>query len=191
MTHPTLRQMIDGWTAVVWDALHPRFAEALEPCVIEAHATGIPVRPRSAWRSNTAQRQLYEHFLSMKGDFDTGRSPVRPLPAAPPGASAHNYSVCPTDPAHLIGGKERCPFCGSPPTAASLALDIGLLDAKGEFVPSGGALALPMRPAIWQRWAAHLQGFPLLRDGGLFHPRPDAVHVEHAAWDYAQRAFRP
>lgn len=190
MTHPSPRDMLEGWTSDVWARLHPVFAEALAPAIIAAQAVGLRVHPRSSWRSNTEQRNRYEDFLRLKAEYEAGKIKVPPLPAAPPGASAHNFAVCPTDPTHVIGASERCPKCGSPPKAASLAEDVMILDRDGNPVPSGGALSVPLRPAVWQSWATLLTDFPQLRDGGTFSPRPDSVHVESVRWDHRAKTLR-
>ena len=169
--------------------LHADFAAAVRPILGEAEAEGLDVRRQSGGRSNARQAGLYATYLAEKAKFDRGERPEPPLPAAPAGKSAHNYSLCSREPGHRIGAAQACPECGAASKLAALALDVALLDANGKAIHCP-PLALALRPAEWQQWAGILARHPLVRDGGAFKGRLDVVHFESAGWNVLDHSYR-
>lgn len=181
----------DGWAEPDLADLHPDLAAALRPLLSAAVSAGLRPRRRSGARSNETQGALYIAYKAAQGRWVAGgKVGSGPLPAAPPGASAHNYAVCPQNNSHLIGPNPTCPVCASRSRAASLALDIALLDVAGVSIYSGGARGLAARAVEWRQWAGLVRAFPAVRDGGTF-AQPDPVHVELARWDHTSRTLRP
>ena len=180
-----------GWAEADLTDLHPDLAVALRPLLVSAVTAGLRPRRRSGARGNVAQGALFTAYKAAQGRWIAGgKVGAGPLPAAPPGASAHNYAVCPQDATHVIGPNPVCPVCSSRSRAASLALDVALLDIAGVPIYSGGGRGLAARPAEWRQWSAVVAAFPALRDGGTF-AQPDPVHVELARWDHTSRTLRP
>lgn len=179
-----------GWLEWQLLGLHPDLRAALVPAIEEALCIGIRPRYLSGPRTNAHQLRLRTEYENKAKLFAAGKITKLPLPAAPPGKSAHNYALCSVDKTHRIGPNERCPKCGAVTIPASLACDIWLADLRGEAIPSGGAIPREVRDRAWQDWAAVLDRHPLLRDGGEFQPRPDTPHVELARWDFRSQTLR-
>ena len=115
---------------------------------------------------------------------------LKPLAAAPPGKSAHNYQLCTVDAAHVAGAAEVCNVCAGAVKPAAAAVDVLIQDRHGTTISTGGALELKYRPHVWQTWATILKKYPKLRDGGAFS-RPDTPHVELTRWDFKTHTVRP
>lgn len=171
-----------GWSPDQLLQLHPEFAEAVAPAIAEAQAEGLPVRFASGHRSKRRQAELRASYEARKKLFEAGELKQKPLPAALPGSSAHNWDLEDAEARGAGGGDVE----GTP---ASLALDVAILDQLGQPIPSGGQIPLEQRAPAWQRWAAVVARYPLLRDGGAF-TTPDAVHVELVLWDAKAKALR-
>jgi hypothetical protein len=178
-----------GWTLDQFTHLHPGFVAVLVPALLEADARQLRVRYRSGYRGNAEQRSLHDSFEARLAAFDRGELKAKPLPAAPAGASAHNFALCSVDVAHPIGGADECPECGAAVTPASVACDVQILGPNGQPIPSGGDAPLEQRSHEWQQWAAILDRHPELRDGGDYASRKDPVHVEWIRWDYKTHAL--
>jgi hypothetical protein len=173
------------WDPLVVAELHPGFWEQLRPLVESAHASDLMVRFLSGYRSNEMQGKLYRQYLDRVDEFKRGVIKRKPLPAAPPGNSAHNFSRCAAGVGHFVGDAEgTCPQCGAAVEPSAVAVDIWIPGPTGKAVKSGGAIPYEDRPVEWQKWADLVATFPKLRDGGLFRRRPDSVHVEWARWDF-------
>ena len=180
-----------GWSENDLADLHPAFAEVLRPLLGSAVGLGLRPRRKSGARSNAEQGMLYLKYQQALAAWRRdGKVGPPPLPAAPPGASAHNYALCPQSTAHVIGPNPVCPVCAAVPRSASLALDVMLLDSAGHPIGSGGGKPLTLRPSAWQQWAVTVSAFPALRDGGTFSS-PDPVHVEFARWDHHAQVLLP
>jgi hypothetical protein len=172
------------WEAEHIAVLYPAFWSALRPAIVsfEAEHPDVDVGPGTLDRSNAYQRELRQKYERDAALFAKGIITRPPLPAARPGASAHNYDLCTRDDRHDVRGADgACPRCRAPLKPASLAADVKLY-VKGVVVPTRGGLPLEARPPIWQEWAKHLRSYPALRDGGVFS-QPDTPHVEDSKWD--------
>lgn len=55
-------------------------------------ATPLGARLTSGKRSHAEQKRLYETYVKRQALFESGRG-ARPLPAAPPGKSMHEYGL--------------------------------------------------------------------------------------------------
>lgn len=161
---------VTGWSEDQFEQLHPDLGAALIPALLDAERELLRVRFRSGYRSAAEQKELHDTYGQRLELWKAGKLKNKPLPAAPPHASAHNY----------------CQADGRP---ASLASDVQILGPTGQPIPSGGSIPLEQRPLEWQRWAAIVARHPLLRDGGTFS-KPDTVHVELARWDYKARNLK-
>lgn len=178
-----------AWGAIDLGDCHPDLRAIMPSIVTAADKAGLDVRRQSGARSNARQAQLYETYLLERSKFERGERDA-PLPAAPPGKSAHNYALCVRHPEHRIGGAVECPLCGAATIPASLALDVSLHDAKGDAIhcPS---VPLPERPAAWQTWAGVLDSFSSqVRDGGDFTGRRDVVHLELLGWNVLDHTYQ-
>jgi hypothetical protein len=180
-----------GWSEDQFSQLHAGFIADLVPALVAANAAGLRVRFRSGYRSNAQQRFLHESFEARLAAYERGELKAKPLPAAPPGSSAHNFALCSADSSHAIGGAEECPECSAAVDPAAVACDVQILGPNGQPIPSGGELPLEQRSHEWQQWAAILDRYPALRDGGDFAGRKDPVHVEWARWNHKMRALAP
>ncbi len=180
-----------GWTRDQLADLHPGFVADLVPAILEADARQLRVRRRSGYRSNARQRELHETYEARKAAYDRGELKAKPLPAAPPGSSAHNFALCSADSSHAIGGADECPVCGAGADPAAVACDVEILGPNGQPIPSGGDAPIETRAREWQEWAEILDRYPALRDGGDFASRKDPVHVEWARWNHKTRALEP
>jgi len=171
--------------------VHPEFWPSLAAAILafEARHPNIDVAPTTLHRSNGFQAKLRAAYERDAKLFAEGKISRPPLPAAKPGASAHNYDRCTKDVRHDVRGADgKCPRCGAVLQPATLAADVQMI-VDGAVVPTGGGLKLEDRPAVWRWWAEHLRRYPALRDGGTF-PKPDTPHVEDAHWDFKTGARR-
>jgi hypothetical protein len=182
--------MPQGWEKSQVNQLYEPFQTDLLLAVFRAkNRFNIDVRMASGYRANAKQKALYDQYVVNQKLFAEGKSTVRPLQAAPPGHSAHNFVFCRLNLEHnACGAETMCPVCQAPIQPASLAADVQLIRwsavrPEGSVIPSGGALQLSLRPKEWQQWAQIVAEFPTLRDGGTFS-RPDPVHVEWHGWNY-------
>jgi hypothetical protein len=191
-----MRVLAEGWTDAEFADLHPTFAAALLPVVLEAQSQGIAVRRVSGWRSNAHQQHLRDTYEQALAQWQAAGGPAtgkpKPLPASPPGHSAHNFTICSEDESHsTLGHDDECPKCGGKVVPASLAVDVGIKDlVTGNFIRVGGQIPREQRHMQWQRWATLLESHPELRDGGEFK-NIDAVHCEAAGWHVADHTFHP
>lgn len=172
------------WTQSHVDQLHPVFWSWLVLPIRVMTDYDLYVVPISLHRPNAQQKRLRDEYERQLKLWEENKLDRKPLPAAKPGASAHNFDLCSKNLNHDARGADGlCPVCGSVLKPASLAADVGIMSSLGILVSSGGSLPLKDRPWVWQVWAQTLQGFPKLRDGGTFS-NPDTPHVELAAWDF-------
>lgn len=177
------------WRSSDLTDLHPDFRGIIPSLLNAAVSAGLDVRRQSGYRSNARQRQLYDVYLANQEKFLTGQG-EQPLPAAPPGKSAHNFALCSREPAHVIRDAVQCPECGAATLPASLALDISLHDSKGNAIHCPN-VPLPERPFEWQIWAGILDTFQdAVRDGGDFSGRRDVVHFESVHWNVMDHSFK-
>lgn len=179
------------WPIVETADLHPDWKRWLPAILTDAERVGLIVRKESGGRANARQQQLFEAYRVEQVRFEKGLRPTTPHPAAPPGKSAHNYSLCVRDPAHVVGPALACPVCGASTILASLALDVSLRDEHGNPIVTGGELPLAARPPAWRTWAEVLDRYELhVRDGGDFHGRTDTVHFELIGWNVLDHTYR-
>lgn len=176
------------WAPADYADLHPDLQAELPSVLVDAVRANLHVIRASGSRTNAVQQRLYETYLAKKADYDAGRTTVLPLPAAAPGASAHNYARCSREPSHVIGARVSCPVCGSATLPASLAVDVALLDGHGVAIHCP-AVPLAQRPAEWRTWAGVIDGHPRLRDGGDFQHQLDPVHIEMLGWNFSTRTY--
>lgn len=170
------------WMPADLEDLHPDLHLPLLAAVQDARSiAGLRIRKVSGWRSNVQQKALRDAYEAHLAAVKAGTEHVPPLPAACPGHSAHNFTLCTEDSTHTFGEDEACAECGSDGVKAALAADIEILDHAGTPIRSGGAIPLEERPREWQLWPQVLERHTGLRDGGAAYKDP--VHVEDVRWN--------
>lgn len=183
-------QLSPDWSGPLILQLHPVFAAGVLRAALDARRyTTMRVVPHSAWRGNAEQKALRDAYEKALADYKAGKTKVPPLPAACPGHSAHNWTVCTEDATHDFGEGSKCSVCGAEGEAAAVGLDVAILDALGNHIRTGGAIPETAQPREWQLWFQVIALHADLRDGGKAYNDP--VHVESAYWNDKDFKFEP